>query len=201
MDSSSVTRRLNRELSGETFWEGSAVDKPEPNFHYQIMSLGYKFRDFFSPRKDVLEEVGIKPGFHLLDYGCGPGGYVTAAAELVGKSGRIYALDIHPLAIQKVQNIASKKQLANVETICSDCKTGLPDNSMDVILLYDILHHLSDTNKVLEELHRVLKPNGILSLSDHHLEEDEIVSKITSGGFKLSGKGEKTYSFLKEGQL
>ncbi len=53
-----------------------------------------------------------------------------AVAELVGKSGKIYALDIYPLAIQSVQRIASKKQLTNLETICSDCKTGLPDNGV-----------------------------------------------------------------------
>jgi ubiquinone/menaquinone biosynthesis C-methylase UbiE len=78
--------------------------------------------------------VGIKPGFHVLDYGCGPGSYIIPTAELVGKSGKIYAPDIHPLAIQMVQSIASKNQLKNVETILSDCKTGLPDNSIDVVL-------------------------------------------------------------------
>jgi len=129
------------------------MDKPMPKFDFRFMSLGYKFRDFFLPRKNVLKEVAIKPGFDVLDYGCGPGGYIIAAAELAGKSGKIYALDIHPLAIQRVQGIAAKKQLANVETICSDCKTGLPDNSVDVVLLYDTLHDLSDPNGVLEELH------------------------------------------------
>ncbi|MBA7679381.1 2-methoxy-6-polyprenyl-1,4-benzoquinol methylase [subsurface metagenome] len=148
---------------------------------------------------NVLEEVGIKPGFHVLDYGCGPGGYIIAVAELVGKSGKIYALDVHPLAIQRVQSIASKKQLTNVETICSDCKTGLPDNSVNVVLLYDTLHMLSDPNRVLEELYRVLKPKGILSFSDHHMKENEIISKVTNRGlFRLSRKGERTYSFLKE---
>ena len=175
------------------------MDKPEPNFHFKLMSFSYKFRDFFFPRKNILKEVGIKPGFHVLDYGCGPGSYITSLAELVGKSGKIYALDIHPLAIQRVSSIASKKQLANVETICSDCKTSLPDNSVDVVLLYDTLHNLSDPNGVLEELHRVLKPDGILSFSDHHMKENEIVSKVTNRGlFKLSRKGKRTYSFLKE---
>ncbi|MCD6472709.1 class I SAM-dependent methyltransferase [Candidatus Aerophobetes bacterium] len=175
------------------------MDKPEPNFHFKLMSFTYKFRDLFSPRKNILKEVGIKPGFHVLDYGCGPGGYITATAELVGKSGKIYALDIHPLAIQMVQNIASKKQLTNVKTICSDCKTGLPDNSIDVVLLYDIFHDLNDPNGVMKELHRVLKPDGILSFSDHHMKEDEILSKMTNKGlFRLLKKGRKTYSFLKE---
>ncbi len=175
------------------------MDKPKSNLDFRLMSLAYKFRDFFLPRMTILNEVGIKPGFHVLDYGCGPGSYIIPLAELVGKSGKIYALDIHPLAIRGVQTIASKKQLTNVETIRSDCKTGLPDNNVDVVLLYDTLHTLSDPNGVLEELHRVLKPNGIFSFSDHHMKENEIISKVTNRGlFTPSRKGERTYSFLKE---
>jgi len=175
------------------------MDKPQSNLDFKFMALGFKFRDSFLPRKNILEEVGIKPGFHVLDYGCGPGSYITAAAELVDKSGKIYALDIHPLAIQMVQSIAAKKQLTNVETICSDCETGLPDNSVDVILLYDTFHDLGDPDGVLKELHRVLKPNGILSFSDHHMKANEIVSKVTDKElFRLLRKGKRTYSFLKK---
>jgi ubiquinone/menaquinone biosynthesis C-methylase UbiE len=175
------------------------MDKSMANLHFKLMSFGYKFRDFFLPRMNILKEVGIKTGFHVLDYGCGPGSYITAVAELVGKSGKIYALDVHPLAIQRVLSIASKKQLTLVETICSNCKTGLHDNSVDVVLLYDTFHNLGDPNGVLEELYRVLKPNGILSFSDHHLKENEIVSKVTNKGlFRLSRKGKRTYSFLNE---
>ena len=175
------------------------MDKPMSNFDFQFMSVGYKFRDFFLPRKNILEEVGIKAGFHVLDYGCGPGSYIIPLAELVGESGKVYALDIHPLAIQKVQDITSKKQLANVEIILSDCQTGLPDNSLDVVLLYDIFHHLSDPDVVLKELYRVLKLDGILSFGDHHMKENEIVTEVTNSGlFRLSGKGQRTYTFLKE---
>jgi len=174
------------------------MDKPKPNFDFRFMSFGYKFRDFFLPRMNTLKEVGIKPGFRVLDYGCGPGSYIIPLAELAGKSGKIYALDIHSLATQRVQSIASKKQLTNVKTICSDCKTGLPDNSVDVVLLYDTFHVLNDPNGVLKELHRVLKTNGFLSLSDHHMKENEILSRVTNGGlFKLSRKGKRTYIFLK----
>lgn len=169
------------------------------NLHFRFMSLGYKFRDFLLPRINILREAGIQPGFHLLDYGCGPGSYSVLAAGLVGKTGKVYALDIHPLAIQRVRDVASKKQLENVETICSDCKTGLPDRSIDVVLLYDIFHDLSDPNGVLEELHRVMRPHGFVSFSDHHMRENEILSKVTDGGlFKLLKKGKKTYSFAKE---
>ena len=173
------------------------MDKPMSNFDFKFMSVGYKFRDFFLPRKNILKEVGIKPGFQVLDYGCGPGGYIVPLAKLVGESGKVYALDIHPLAVQKVQDIASKKQLINVETILSDCKTGLPDKSLDAVLLYDVFHELSDPDGVLQELHRVLKPDGILSFSDHHMKEKEMVAAVTNSGlFRLSRKGQRTYTFL-----
>jgi ubiquinone/menaquinone biosynthesis C-methylase UbiE len=117
---------------------------------------------------------------------------------LTGKSGEIYALDVHPLAIEMVKRIVAKRRLKNVETVISDRKTGLPSDSMDVVLLYDVFHDLTDPDGVLEELHRVLKPDGILSFSDHHMKENEIVSNLTSKAlFKLLRKGEKTYSFIK----
>jgi ubiquinone/menaquinone biosynthesis C-methylase UbiE len=176
------------------------MDKPMNNVMFKGMCFFFMIRDFFRPRSNILMEIGIKLGNHLLDYGCGPGGYVPPAVELVGNSGRVYALDMNPLAVKRVQKIASKNQLANVETICSDCKTGLQDDSMDVVLLYDTFHNLSDPNDILKELHRVLKPNGVLSFSDHHMEENAIISKLTEGGlFGLSKKGKRTYSFFKKG--
>jgi len=117
---------------------------------------------------------------------------------MVGKPGKIYALDIHPLAIQKIQRITSKKHLKNVEVICSNCKTGLPGDSIDVVLLYDTFHDLSEPGKVLKELHRILKPGGILSFSNHHMKENEIMTRITDEEmFALSKKCKRTYNFLK----
>jgi len=174
--------------------------KPMPNFAFNVMSCMFKLRDLIRPREGILKEVGIKPGFWMLDYGCGPGGYIVGAAGLVGEAGKVYALDCQSLAIQHVQDIARKKQLANVETIHSDCRTGLPDSSVDVVLLYDVFHGLSKPQAILAELHRVLKKDGMLSFSDHHLDEDAIIAGVTSGQlFKLASKGERTYSFSKQG--
>ena len=176
------------------------MENPSSDFYFKGMTFLFKIRDLISPRKNVLEEVGILPGYHVLDYGCGPGSYITPLANLVGESGQIFALDVHPLAVQKVQRIASKKRLANVDTIQSDCQTTLTDKSMDVVLLYDILHELKEPDKILKELHRILKQDGILSLSDHHLKDDEIQSRVIEKGlFKFSKKGKKTFSFVKVG--
>ena len=173
--------------------------KPMSNLDFRLMSLAYKLRDFRLPRINILKEVGIETGSHVLDYGCGPGSYIMPLGKLVGDSGKIYALDMHLLAIQAVQKLTSKKGIANVQTILSDCKTGLPPNSIDAVLLYDILHDLNNVSDVLMELHRILKPGGILSVSDHHLKEREVISPVTGGGlFKLSAKNQRTYSFTGE---
>ena len=174
------------------------MDKPMSDLDYRFMSFGFKFRDLFLPRENILKEVGIKSGFCILDYGCGAGSYTIPASQLVGNSGKVYALDIHPLAVQRVQSIAVKKHLTNIEAILSDCATGLPANNLDVVLLYDTLHSLNDPHCILDEIHRTLKPNGVLSLNDHHLKEAEIMSKLTGKGlFKLSEKGRNTYIFTK----
>ncbi len=177
------------------------MDKPMSNLDFSFMSLGFWFRDFFFPRKNILKEAGIKTGVHILDYGCGPGGYTVSAARLAGESGKVCALDILPLAVQQVRKKASKEKLTNIETILSDGATGLPDESIDVALLYDTLHGLSKPDEVLAELHRVLKPSGILSFNDHHLkEEGEITAAITGKGlFRLSNKGKRVYNFTKTG--
>ena len=175
------------------------IDKQMSSLSFRAMAFTFKIRDFFRPRRDVVKEAGIREGFSVLDYGCGPGSYVKAVAELVGKSGKIYALDVNPLAVQTVRKIAAENGLTNVETILSDCKTELSDESIDLVLLYDTFHDLTNADGVLEELYRVLRPEGVLSFSDHHMKEDGILSRVTSKGlFRLLKKGEKTYSFVKE---
>jgi len=168
------------------------------NLWFRLMAAEFKIRDALKPRKNIIEEVGIKQGFRVLDFGCGPGGYVLPVSELIGETGKLYALDVLPVAIDMVKNLAKKKNLKNVETILSECNTGLPNNSADVVLLYDTFHDLDNQNAVLEELHRVLKPNGTLSFSDHHMKEADITSAITTKDlFRLLRKGEYTYSFAK----
>lgn len=175
------------------------MDKPMSNIHFVFMSLGFKFRDLlFSPKTKLTESDIIKSGYYILDYGCGPGSYSIAASELVGESGKVYALDINPLAIQILEKSVSKKGLKNIATIQSDCATGLENDSIDVILLYDTFHDLGDPEGVLKELHRVLKSKGILSFSDHHMKEDQILFEITKNNlFTLSRKVKKTYVFSK----
>jgi ubiquinone/menaquinone biosynthesis C-methylase UbiE len=170
----------------------------QSNLSFRFMSVGFRLRDLRLPRREILKEVGIKTGFRVLDYGCGAGSYVPGLSELVGPSGKVYALDIHPLAVESVHRLVSRKGLTNVETILSDCRTGLPNECLDVALLYDIYHDLTEPEAVLKEIHRALKPDGILSFNDHHMKNEEIMAKIGAGTlFHLAEKGRITYRFSK----
>ncbi len=134
----------------------------------------------------------------ILDFGCGPGAYIPATEELIGPSGHIYALDAQPMATEYVQDLCRKKKYANVTSILSDRATGLRNESIDIVLLYDILHGLIDAEPIFEELHRVLKTDGTLSINDHHMQQEEIVARVTKSGlFKLAGKKSKTTAFSK----
>ncbi len=174
------------------------MEKSKSALCFKLMSIAFKIRDFFSPRINVLNEVGIKPGNSVLDYGCGPGGYILPLLSLIGEAGKIFALDIHPLAIKSAEDISTKNRLGNVKTIHTDCETGLPEQSVDVVLLYDTYHDLNNPDEVLQEINRILKPKGILSFSDHHMIDEAIKDKITKDNlFNLQKMNSKTYTFSK----
>lgn len=169
------------------------------NIGFRIMAFGFKIRDFLKPRQKIVKEIGLKAGFQVLDYGCGPGGYILPVSRAIGASGKLYALDIYPLAIEMVKKITAKNMLGNVETVLSNSSIGIAAEALDAVLLYDVFHDLTNQSIVLKELHRVLKPTGVLSFSDHHLKKNEITSKVTSTGlFTLKSKGKYTYTFIKQ---
>lgn len=166
--------------------------------HFRLMSFIFRLRDLFNPPQRKLHEAGIKPGHTVLDFGCGPGTYAAEAAALTGTSGTVYAVDISTAATAAVQRLALRRHLPNLHAICSECTTGLPDAIVDVVLLYDILHDLKKPGPILRELNRVLKPGGILSVSDHHMDRDQIRAVIGRDRlFKLLGEGKKTFTFVR----
>ena len=159
----------------------------------------FAVRDLFKPPAKILYEAGLAPGYHVLDYGCGSGSYTVATAAIVGDAGRVYALDVNPKAVQSVKKRMERKQLSNYETILSDCATGLDDESVDMVLLYDVFHIFNEPETILRELHRVMKPDARLSFSDHHMVEEDILFSLTdSECFDLFEKKSKMYTFLKK---
>ena len=173
-------------------------NKHQSEVDFKMMSFFFKVRDTFKSPLEKVRKAKIEEGFHVLDYGCGPGSYTVVAAEKVGPKGRVYAADIHPLALEKVKERAVKKGLQNIDVIQTDCYTNLDNESIDVIMCFDVFHDIMDKSDLLKEFHRVLKSNGTLSFDDHHLKEEEIITLITSEKlFKLSEKQDKQFNFIK----
>ena len=112
----------------------------------------------------------------------------------------VYALDIHPLAISAVEKKATKEGLTNIATILSDRDTGLPDESIDVVLLYDVIRSIKDKRALLKELHRVMKVNGLLSILPEHIKVADILELAEKDGlFSLRDRHGKLLNF-KRGQ-
>jgi len=166
---------------------------------FRMMALSYRVRDALRPRRPFLKETGLTEGMTVLDFGCGPGSYVIPAAHMVGACGRVYALDMRQAALTMTRDRAAKAGLTNVETILSDCDTGLPERSVDVALLYDVYHDLAYPTVVLKELHRILKVEGALSSHDHHLKRNELKRMIESSDlFRVTKTGTRTLTFAPE---
>ncbi len=176
---------------------GTRMQTFRSSLEFRLMALEFSIRDLLWPRRVILNEVGIRSGMRVLDYGCGPGSYTLPASRMAGKTGRVYALDMHPLALASVRRLRARRKLTNVTTILSDCNTGLGESEVDVALLYDVLHDVEDPTPLLRELHRVLKPQGLLSASDHHLKGQRVATLVTAQGlFRLLRKGRWTYDFV-----
>ena len=134
--------------------------------HFWMMSLVHEtlyglVRD---PYK-ALEAAGLEPGQRVLEVGCGPGFFTVPAARMVGEAGTVCALDISPLALKRVQGKVDEAGVGKVETLLADAaQTGLPDGSFDLVFVFGLGHPVGEMEGILVELHRLLKPGGVLAV-------------------------------------
>lgn len=166
--------------------------------HFRCMALIHDnpLRRIFDNPIKTLKGAGIQPGEQVLEVGCGPGFFTIAAARLVGDNGCIHAIDLHPLAIKMVEEKLQKTSLTNVNvTIADAAKTGLPTESIDLVLLFGVIHALP-LEQVLPELYRVLRPAGALAVQTF---SGWSAGRVTKGGlFTFVGKEGRVFKFRKE---
>ena len=96
-----------------------------------------------------------------------PGRFFTiSAAELVGNEGRVYAIDLHPLAIEQVAKKVRDASLTNVRLIKADAlETGLAGDCIDLVLLFGVIPSPTlPLDRLLPEMYRLLKPEGVLAV-------------------------------------
>jgi len=150
-----------------------------PNISFRVMSLSITLRDILFPVRNKLNGFDIKKGFVVIDFGCGPGSYVEKASQLVGDGGKVYAVDVHVLAIRSIKKKIIKKRLTNVIPVLSKgYPVDIDSHSADVIYALDMFHHVKDASAFLKELNRLLKHSGTLFIESGHQSLDTAKQKI-----------------------
>jgi len=125
-----------------------------------------RFRHWLYPPLKTLQDAGVRPGQTVLEVGCGTGFFTLPAAKLIGEQGRLIAMDVTSDFITRVSTKVEAAKIKNVEVIKRNAlDTGLDSVSIDTVLLFGVLPFpLLPLNRLLPEMHRVLKPEGRLSV-------------------------------------
>jgi SAM-dependent methyltransferase len=109
----------------------------------------------------------LRPGMRVLDCGCGPGSVTVGLAEVVSP-GEVVGIDSSQVQIDRATALAHERGLANVRFEVGDVyQLGFPDTSFDVVFTQALLIHLGDRLAALQEIRRVLKPSGVVGISDN----------------------------------
>jgi len=150
----------------------------------------------------ILNEIGIKEGSIISDFGSGSGHFTVLMAERVGKDGRVYGIDVQESALENLKTKIKASSLENVETIRADLEvlggTKLLDNSQDMVLLSDTLFQSIKKADMIKEAQRILKMGAMLVVIEwkkgigkfgppEELKTDEstINSLVTENGFNF----------------
>jgi len=151
---------------------------------FKLMNLTFRVLDFFFPYIDKrVKSFGLQPGMTVVDYGCGPGRYTERFAKLVGETGKVYAVDIHEMAIETIRRKADKYGWRNVvPLLASGYNSGVPDHVADVVCALDMFFIIKQPTEFLAELQRIAKTDGLLIIDDGHQPRQATRQKILDSG-------------------
>lgn len=151
-----VEATVHAASTGQVFTESSWLD-----LHFEAMRPEYE---------RTVRSVGIEPGWHVLDAGCGGGSFLPLLAELVGPQGRVTAMDLAPDNVAEVERRGAASPLA-----CPvDAKVGslldmpFPDDSFDAVWIANVLMYFDagQVERALAEVRRVVRPGGLVAAKE-----------------------------------
>lgn len=118
-----------------------------------------------SYKRDLLAALAIEPGHRVLDVGCGPGTDLAALAAAAGPAGAVLGVDQDPQMVD-----AARSRMAGHPTVhvhqADAHRLPFEAHRIDRARTDRVLMHVADPAAVLSELHRVLKPGGLLTLAE-----------------------------------
>jgi ubiquinone/menaquinone biosynthesis C-methylase UbiE len=118
---------------------------------------------FANPEQNITK-LGLSEGMRLADFGAGTGAYSKAASSRVGTTGKIYAVEVQKELVKKLDDEKKKWGLSNVECIWGNIEkrggTKIADQSMDAVVISNVLFQAEDKLGMIDEAKRILKKNG-----------------------------------------
>jgi SAM-dependent methyltransferase len=147
----------------------------------------------------ALDAMNIRPGMKIADVGAGVGYMTLRMAKRVGPTGKIYGVDLQPGMLQKLSENAKAQGITNIEPILGDpADPKLPAGQIDMILMVDVYHEVSQPQQMVRKLREALKPDGRLVLleyraedpsipinPDHKMTVEQVRAEIEPEGFRL----------------
>ncbi len=160
----------------------------------------------FSNPREVVLQIGLHEGMRVGDFGAGSGHYTRALAGAVGRSGKVYAVDIQEDVLKHLKLTTEAHHLPMIDTVWGNIEknggTHLRDESLDAVVLANILFQIEHREGLVVELKRVLKPGGKLlvvdwagSYSGMGPSADRVVSEHEAEGVFIGGGFHKVKSF------
>ena len=154
------------------------------------------YSGFIAGSRLLLDRAGVGPGMRVLDAGCGTGRLALAAAERVGSEGKVVALDLQPAMLEQVRNRAFERGFANLRTVAGAIESMTTSEGaeaqFDRALLVTVLGEIPDRVAALRVLHRVVRPGGILSvtefLPDPHYQGRSTVRRLAESTGFVAGR-------------
>jgi len=163
----------------------------------------------------LFQALALKPGFTVLDMGCGPGLYSLAMAKIIGDGGCVHAVDLWGEGIERLREGVERQGLKNVRPMVADVSRALSlsGDSMNLILMATVLHDLKEArvqDGALAEARRLLKRHGTFAVVEFkripgppgppisiRLSPDDVTAMVEPFGFARTGLHEVgPYNYL-----
>ena len=124
----------------------------------------------FSDPKIILQAARVREGMRVADFGTGSGHYAFLAARMVGDRGKVIAVDIQHSLLDRLKKQANEEKLRNVDVVWGDIDdvngSRLASDSLDMVILANILFQVEHRQEAAREAARVLKSGGKVLIVD-----------------------------------